>query len=132
MNFIELDFVKKNWRYILIGIIISIIIYLLINDSKEENFESEIKNEKHIILFYAPWCPHCKNLLTADGSWTNLEKRYRTKKNIVITKIDCDKNPDIGKKYGIEGYPTILKINNNKVTEYTGDRSLESLEKFVN
>lgn len=50
-----------------------------------------------------------------------------------IAKIDADEHKDLGKKYGVTGFPT-LKWFDGKHSDpepYTGGRDLESLSKFV-
>jgi protein disulfide-isomerase-like protein len=80
------------------------------------------------IIFYAPWCPACKAVMP---TWEQLEKKLKNHPKISLERINGDENKAILEKYGIAGYPTIYLFRNDDAIEYSGDRSLESLEKFV-
>ena len=56
------------------------------------------------VKFYAPWCGHCKSM-TKD--YEELA-RMSTNPDVVIAKIDTAKHEDIGEKYQITSYPTLL------------------------
>jgi thiol-disulfide isomerase/thioredoxin len=86
---------------------------------------------KRLVLFYAPWCPHCKSLLTEDGSWTQLEQKHGNRSDLKIEKIDCDAQPEKATQYGIGGFPTVMMFVGKKSLTYDGDRSLGSFEKFI-
>lgn len=77
-----------------------------------------------IVLFYAPWCGHCKGVLPV---WDSLSKIYPN-----IEKVDCDANKEIAQKEEVRGFPTIRAYTNSGVVEYQGDRSQDDLEKFIN
>jgi len=91
-----------------------------------------------VALFYAPWCGHCKTFKPVfQDAMTQLDgKKSKNSsfsgKTVRLSMIDCDENPDIGKKYSIGGYPTvkILKDDGSDM-EYTGGRSLEGMKKFL-
>ena len=96
------------------------------------------KNNVNMILFYAPWCGHCKTLMP---NWDRLYEKYDKKqmngKVINIVKIDCDANVEIAKQYDIQGYPTIklLSVNNEgalNLYDYDDERQLGKLEQFIN
>ena len=54
-------------------------------------------------------------------------------RNIDIIDIKCDLslNKNICEKYNINEYPTIKLINNNKVTEYSGEINLNEIKLFI-
>ena len=121
---------------VLVLIAIAVIIYMVyfysysshshvINGSLIDTVPIENENSQpQAVLFYAPWCGHCKSVLPV---WDNLSKRYPH-----MVKINCDEQPDVAKEHSIKGFPTIKLFINDQVYEYRGDRSLEDIEKFVN
>ena len=87
---------------------------------------------KKLILFYAPWCPHCQTLMDNDNAaWPVLRRKHGNRQDLSIEEINCEEKPEIATKYGVGGFPTIVLYQGNKSYTYDGDRTLESLEKFI-
>jgi len=95
--------------------------------------ELVIDNDKDVLLeFYAPWCGHCKTLAP---KYIELAEMYTSNptydKLVTIAKVDATANdvPD-----QIQGFPTIKLFpagNKSAAVDYSGDRSIEDLAKFV-
>jgi len=49
-----------------------------------ENFVKIIHEEHALVMFYAPWCPHCKSLTPV---WNKLAKEYTGHDNVIIGKV---------------------------------------------
>ena len=79
-----------------------------------------------LILFYAPWCGHCKNFMPI---WKEFKKNY--KGNTKLYSVNSDKYPELIKKFNIEGFPTILYYKEGKRIDYNEDRSEKALDKFL-
>lgn len=92
---------------------------------------------KKLVLFYAPWCPHCKDLLqptdknNGKPAWSMLKQKLGGRKDITMDEIDCDAKPELASKYEVKGFPTVILFKGNQKVDYDGDRSMESLEKFL-
>jgi protein disulfide-isomerase-like protein len=76
--------------------------------------------------FYAPWCGHCKKLAP---TWDQLGTHLKGKVN--VAKVDVTENRDLGKRFGIKGFPTLLHIHDGAVYRYSGKRTVEDLAEFA-
>ena len=94
------------------------------------NFEKEVVQSKDIwlILFYAPWCGHCKAFSP------EYEKAAKALKGIFkIGAIDADKERSIGGKYNIQGFPTVkfFGIHKDKPVDYDKARTADAVINFM-
>ena len=94
------------------------------------NFEKEVIQSKDIVLvlFFAPWCGHCKAFSP------EYEKAARALKGIFkIAAIDADKERTIGGKYNIQGFPTVkfFGIHKDKPVDYDKARTAQAVIDFM-
>jgi protein disulfide-isomerase A1 len=85
------------------------------------------------VEFYAPWCGHCKAL---KPIWDQLGEAYKSSPDIIIGKVDATANEF--DEFKVQSFPTLKfwpKADSSNPTpaviDYTGDRTLEALKKFV-
>jgi len=76
------------------------------------------------IMYYAPWCPHCKN---AMGAW---DQAANSLKGVVsYGKVDCTTEQSLCG--GVEGYPTFKFYDNDgKKTDFNGERDFAGFMNF--
>lgn len=110
-------------RNLLLIIAIGVLLCMCLN-KKKEKFEGKVVLKN----YYAPWCGHSKRLMPV---WDRLADMHENNPSVDIKKIDCQLNPEIAKENDIKGFPTIVKYTENGKTVYRGDRSLDSLNKFI-
>ena len=94
----------------------------------DTTFEKAIsKYENIFVMFYAPWCGHCKKFLP------ELEKiaKILLPENITIAKVDATKEKKIAKKNKIASYPTLKFFKENTAVKYTGSRTEKELISWV-
>ncbi|KAL2119360.1 hypothetical protein VTJ04DRAFT_6320 [Mycothermus thermophilus] len=84
-----------------------------------------------LVEFFAPWCGHCKNLAPVYEE-LGLAFEY-AKDKVQIAKVDADAERELGKKYGVQGFPTIKFFDgkSDKPIEYNGGRDFDSLANFI-
>lgn len=97
------------------------------------NFDKIVLSGKPALVeFFAPWCGHCKNLAPV---YEQLAQEFAFAKNdkLTIAKVDADREKSLGKRFGIQGFPTIKYFDGKSETpeDYNGGRDLESLSQFL-
>ena len=69
-----------------------------------------VSKEIELVLFFAPWCGHSKNMLN-DYDDVIREYHDKTEDEILykVIKIDMEQNPEAAKEYNVEvkGFPTL-------------------------
>jgi len=94
------------------------------------NFDEVALNKDKDVLveFYAPWCGHCKQLAPI---YDKLGEKFKDHESIIVAKMDSTVNELEHTK--INSFPTIklFKKGDNQVVEYSGERTLEGLSKFL-
>jgi protein disulfide isomerase len=98
-----------------------------------KTFEKEvINNDKDVmLLFYAPWCAHCKEL---SPKYEEVAKKLKAKNpKLLIAKIDGSEN-DV-ESISITGFPTLMFFPGNKKNqspiEYKGKRNTADIISFI-
>ena len=96
-----------------------------------EAFDNQESSKKCFVMFYAPWCGHCK---TTKPEFEKFQESY--KGSIKILAIDCedDKNKEIVAQQDIKGFPTIRYYPDGlsgQYTEYNGGRTTDDFNQYV-
>ena len=101
----------------------------------EADFVSEVSASPHFVMFYAPWCGHCKRLAP---TWEELAGKMnveKEKREVTIGKVDCTEQTALCSAQDVTGYPTLKFFKNGAEKEdgvkYRGNRDLASLQKFI-
>ncbi|MEE6522953.1 hypothetical protein FKM82_021617, partial [Ascaphus truei] len=71
-------------------------------------------------------CPHCK---TSIPDFTTAADTFKEDRKIAYAAVDCtkEKNQDLCKQEGVEGFPTFNYYNYGKLAEkYNGERGVSS------
>ncbi|KAG5884135.1 hypothetical protein JTB14_021804 [Gonioctena quinquepunctata] len=95
------------------------------------NFKVGIQKGLTFVKFFAPWCGHCKRL---SPTWDTLREKFSAGNGVNIVKVDCtlEDNKDLCNDEEVEGFPTLfLYRDGERISEYSGSRSLEDLHEFV-
>ncbi|KAH7152369.1 thioredoxin-like protein [Dactylonectria estremocensis] len=84
-----------------------------------------------LVEFFAPWCGHCKTLAPVyEDLASSLEF---AKDKVQIAKVDADAHRELGKRFGVQGFPTLKWFDgkSNKPQDYKSGRDLDSLTDFI-
>jgi protein disulfide-isomerase-like protein len=96
----------------------------------DETFKTFLKKKKHcLVLFYAPWCFHCKN---AKPEFMKAAESFRDDPKVEFAAVDCTKHAGICSAYEVRGYPSIKYFSYLKThKDYRGERKTDDFIKFM-
>uniref|UniRef100_A0A336KRW2 Protein disulfide-isomerase n=1 Tax=Culicoides sonorensis TaxID=179676 RepID=A0A336KRW2_CULSO len=98
----------------------------------DDTFEAGVSEvETTLVMFYAPWCGHCKRLKPEYAKAAELLKDDDPP--IALAKVDCtEAGKKTCEKFSVSGYPTLKIFKNGEVSqEYNGPREAAGIVKYM-
>lgn len=93
----------------------------------EENFTDYISsNELAMIEFYAPWCPHCKELAP---EFELSAKKLAGRAGFAV--VDGSSQSKLSGDYNVTGYPTLKWFVRGRPLDYLGPRTAPKITAWV-
>jgi len=81
-----------------------------------------------VVDFYADWCGPCKIMAPLLD-----DVAHRRAGSLLVVKLDTDRNPVTGQRFGIRGIPTLIAFRDGKeVARRVGAVPPAELEAFLN
>ncbi|EGG25306.1 protein disulfide isomerase [Cavenderia fasciculata] len=95
----------------------------------EENFAQTIaEHDVALVMFFAPWCGHCKNLKPHFAEASN---KLASNEKIALAKVDCTVEETLCQLNKVKHYPTLVIYNNGVPEPWEGERTAKGIEESV-
>ena len=96
----------------------------------EEDFRPFLKKKKHaLVMFYAPWCGHCK---AAKPDFTSAADKFAEDKKVAFAALDCTQFQSVCTQHEVTGFPTFKYFNfGKKDFRYNGGRTEAAFVTFM-
>ena len=122
---------NKNHKLILGAVLVAAFLIILSMFSSKSPFAAEkisvADNNKPsndtVLIFFAPWCGYC---VKAKDEFELAEQKGGGKIKLIDATHPDNKN--IVEKYGVKGFPTIIKGDG---TKFSGSRTAENILNFA-
>ncbi|CAL1297757.1 unnamed protein product [Larinioides sclopetarius] len=97
---------------------------------KEQEFKPVLKSTKHVlVMFYAPWCGHCKR---AKPEYTAAAAYFKDNQEVKLAAVDCTTYSSICSAHDVKGYPTFIYFNSYSVEKpYEGGRTKNDFIQYM-
>jgi protein disulfide-isomerase A1 len=96
----------------------------------DSNFNDFINDHEYaFLLFYSPWCSHCKKVMPEIAKLAKLAGKQSPK--IAIGKVDITSEVDLSDIFGIEKYPTFKFFVRAEPIDYEGGRTATQILSWV-
>lgn len=95
----------------------------------DETFKPFLKKKKHaLVMFYAPWCGHCKS---TKPELVKAAEHFKDDPKVEIAAVDCTQYGNLCSAYNVKGYPTIKYFNYFKDSHsYLGGRTVRHFTSY--
>ena len=118
-------------QFLVAAVIIVVVRYILkmiIYSNYTFSYLENLENPTSAIYFHMNGCGHCKNFTPV---WEQFSNNY--KGPVRLKKMErAEAGDEMLKKYGVEGFPTVVKINDEgKFETFNGERTIKGLTAFI-
>src|SRR3972149_2029418 len=102
------------------------------DDHGQTNVEHQNKTGGDLVLFFAPWCGHCKDF---EPVWVEFVKNFNGYNGIKLVKINGAEDQKMATLHAVSQFPTIKfcphGVESADGVIYPGERSIQGLSQFL-
>jgi thiol-disulfide isomerase/thioredoxin len=130
----KVNFLLLFFSFLCVTSVISIkdIHELTDNNFNEIISSSSLDNDKWIVIFYLPSCPHCKVALDGIISLSKvIDMDADSTSNLRFGKVDCNSNTMACVSFDIKPVPTIVKLEKHRMIKFKSHPNTHELNQFI-
>lgn len=118
---------KTHHKKLLIALVLVVAVtgvwFFFLRKKNKESFN----NGNAFTMYGVEWCGHCQKTKPEI-----LKLKESPPSNCDINIIDCEKNAELCKNEGVQGYPTCkLSKSDGSVVPYSGERTESAFRQFI-
>jgi thiol:disulfide interchange protein len=101
-----------------------------LHDFKKAEALARKENKPLFIDFGATWCGPCEIM---DQLVYSADAVVKAAENVISLKVDCDKEPELKKQFGVRGYPTMILLTpqGEELKRIDGYRGVKEMAVFL-
>ncbi len=101
-----------------------------VNTKKVKVNTNQEQGKTIVYNFNTEWCGFSKMF---QPVWNTFSNSLKESDGVVAIDVKCDNdsNAELCSRYNIEGYPTVLVVNDSGVEMYNGPRTVDGLKTFL-
>ncbi len=119
-----------NQTHLMIGAAFLVLValgYFYYFRSSSEGFSSDAPS---FTLYYASWCPHCKEVTPVFKEWAKNGTVNVGGKTVFVKAVE-EKEMSADMKDKVKGFPTFIYSKGGSTVEYSGSRDASGWEAFL-
>lgn len=128
MNLRKLSNALKKPHIVLKLVVAIAVLFVMYHVAKKYFLKEAFSNPSTCTYYYMEQCGHCKRF---SPEWDKFTQTYTG--SVRLRKVEMNDAGDDLRKYNINGFPTVLLVNDNgESQQYEGPRTSDALNKFIN
>lgn len=120
---------KINQTYLMVGVaVVALLALVWYFRGRREGFAAD--GAPSFTLYYADWCPHCKEVAPKFKEWAKNGTVTVNGKTVFVAAVE-EKDIPAAMKEKVKGFPTFIFSKGGSDVEYSGSRDANGWEAFL-